>query len=63
VGSAFLDFPRNRDLDNVQKACTIARGQLMLQAQPENSLWEIRQMNQGVPAPSPDIPQATVCVS
>ncbi|MBR6165213.1 MAG: hypothetical protein IKQ45_04725 [Clostridia bacterium] len=63
VGSAFLDFPRDRDLDNVQKACTIARGQLMLQAQPENSLWAIRQMKQGLPPPSPDIPQASICVS
>lgn len=63
VGSAFLDFPRDRTSDNVQKTCTIARGQLMLQAQPENSLWEIRQMKQGLPPPSPDIPQASVCVS
>ena len=63
VGSAFLDFPRGRNLDNVHKACTIARGQLMLQAQPENSLWEIRRMKQEVPAPSPDIPQASICVS
>ena len=63
VGSAFLDFPRDRASDNVQKTCTIARGQLMLQAQPENSLWEIRQMKQGLPPPSPDIPQASVCVS
>lgn len=63
VGSAFLDFPRDRNLDNVQHACTIARGQLMLQAQPENALWEIRQMKQGVPPPPPDIPQASICVS
>ena len=63
VGSAFLDFPRDRNPDDVQKACTIARGQLMLQAQPENSLWEIRQMKQGLPPPSPDIPQASICIS
>ena len=63
VGAAFLDFPRNRDLNDIQKACTIARGQLMLQAQPENSLWEIQRMKQGLPPPSPDIPQATLCVS
>ena len=63
VGAAFLDFPRGRNLDNVQEACTIARGQLMLQAQPENSLWEIRQMKKGLPPPSPDIPQASFCVS
>ena len=63
VGSAFLDFPWDRNLNNVHKACTIARGQMMLQAQPENSLWEIRQMKQGLPPPSPDIPQASICVS
>ena len=63
VGAAFLDFPRNRDLNNVSRACTIARGQMMLQAQPENALWEIRQMKQRLPPPSPDIPQASICVS
>ena len=63
VGAAFLDFPRNRDLNNVSRACTIARGQMMLQAQPENALWEIRKMKQGLPPPSPDIPQASICVS
>ena len=35
----------------------------MLQAPPENSLWEIRQMKQGLPPPAPDIPQASICVS
>lgn len=63
VGAALLDFPRDIDLNDVHKACTIARGQLMLQAQPENALWEIRQMKQGLPPPSPDIPQASICVS
>lgn len=63
VGAAFLDFPRDRDLSGARKTCTIARGQLMLQAQPENSLWEIRQMKQGLPPPSPEIPQASICVS
>ena len=63
VGSALLDFPRDRDLNDVHKACTIARGQLMLQAQPENALWEIRQMKQGLPPASPDTPQASLCVS
>lgn len=38
-----LDFPKNRSLDDVTKACTIARGQVMLQAQPENSLWAMKQ--------------------
>ena len=63
VGAALLDFPRDRDLNDVSKACTIARGQLMLQAQPENALWEIRQMKQGLLSPLPDIPQASICVS
>jgi hypothetical protein len=63
VGGALLDFPKERDLDDISKACTIARGQLMLQAQPENSLWEIRQRMRMLPPPSPDIAQASICVS
>jgi hypothetical protein len=46
VGEALLDFPKARDMKDIAKACTIARGQLMLQAQPENSLWEIKKMKQ-----------------
>ena len=38
-----LDFPKNRPLDDLLKACTVARGQIMLQAQPENSLWAMKQ--------------------
>lgn len=38
-----LDFPKSRPLDDLMKACTIARGQIMLQAQPENSLWAMKQ--------------------
>ena len=38
-----LDFPKDRSLEDVTKACTIARGQVMLQAQPENSLWAMKQ--------------------
>ena len=63
VGEAILDFPKGRDTEDITKTCTIARGQLMLQAQPENSLWEIKQMKQMIPPPSPDIAQATICVS
>lgn len=40
---AELDFPKKRSLDDVTKSCTIARGQLMLQTQKENSLRTIRQ--------------------
>ncbi len=38
-----LDFPKSRPLDDLMKTCTMARGQLMLQAQPENSLWAMKQ--------------------
>ena len=38
-----LDFPADRSLDDVMKACTISRGQMMLQAQPENSMWAVKQ--------------------
>ena len=63
AGEAILDFPRERDMSDLAKVCTIARGQLMLQAQPENSLWEIKQMKRMLPPPSPDIAQASICVS
>lgn len=38
-----LDFPKSRSLDDLMKTCTMARGQVMLQAQPENSLWAMKQ--------------------
>lgn len=38
-----LDFPKDRPLDDLLKSCTTARGQMMLQAQPENSLWAMKQ--------------------
>ena len=38
-----LDFPVSRPLDDLMKSCTTARGQMMLQAQPENSLWAMKQ--------------------
>lgn len=37
-----LDFPKNRSLDDLMKSCTVARGQMMLQAQPENALWAVK---------------------
>ncbi len=43
---AELDFPKDSDLDDILKACTVARGQLMLQTQPENSLWAMKQRRQ-----------------
>ncbi|MBR0513416.1 MAG: hypothetical protein IJK06_04095 [Clostridia bacterium] len=63
VGEAILDFPKSREKEDLSKACTIARGQLMLQAQPENSLWDIRQMKRMLPPPSPDIARASICIS
>ena len=38
-----MDFPKSRSLDDLMKTCTVARGQVMLQAQPENSLWAMKQ--------------------
>ena len=58
-----LDFPKNRESEAFAKTCTIARGQLMLQAQPENSLWEMKQRKRMLPSPPLDIPQASICVS
>ena len=63
VGSSILDFPKNMDLNDITRTCTMVYGQLILQAQPENSLWEIRKIKRMLPAPSPDIPQASICVS
>ena len=63
VSDIILDFPKERDLDDIGKACTIARGQLMLQAQPENSLWAIKQIKQMHQPASSDIPEASICVS
>ena len=37
-----LDFPKSRSLDDLMQSCTVARGQMMLQAQPENSLWAMK---------------------
>ncbi len=38
-----LDFAKDRSLEDIGKNCTIARGQVMLQASPENSLWTMKQ--------------------
>ena len=63
VGQAILDFPKNRDLDDIRKACTIGRGQLMLQADPENSVWDIKNRKSRLQSISFDVPQASICVS
>ena len=38
-----LDFAKGRSLEDIAKNCTMARGQVMLQASPENSLWAMKQ--------------------
>ena len=38
-----LDFPKDRSLEDLMKACTTVRGQMLIQAQPENSLWTLKQ--------------------
>lgn len=63
VGEGTIDFPKSMDMSDIVKSCTIARGQLILQAQPENSLWDIKQCILGAPAPSLDTPMASICVS
>ena len=63
VDNILLDFPKRLDLNDLSRACTIAHGQLILQAQPENSLWAIKQRKQTPPAPFRDVPQASICVS
>ena len=63
AGDVILDFPKNRCLDDITKACTIARGQMMLQVQKENSLWAIRKIKNHEPLPSPDVALASICVS
>ena len=63
VGDGILDFPKDRESWDFTKTCTIARGQLMLQAQPENSLWDIKQIKLRKPFPSPLVPRASICVS
>ena len=42
-----IDFPKSREREDIMKACTITRGKLMLQAQPENSAWYIKTRKMG----------------
>ena len=63
AGQAVLDFPKSRDLNDIRKTCTIGRGQLMLQADHENSIWDIKHRNRILPSISFDVPQASICVS
>ena len=63
AGDAILDFPKDREQDDINKTCTIARGQLMLQTQPENSLLAMKKRKAALPASFPNTPYATICVS
>ena len=72
-----LDFPYNRNLDDLGKSCTITRGQIFLQAQKENSLFAMRQrkltyakldqlpleMKLNVVAKSAGMPRWSLCLS
>ena len=63
TGQAILDYSKSRDLDDIRKNCTIGRGQLMLQADPENSIWDIKNRKSRLQSISFDAPQASICVS
>lgn len=39
---AEIDFPKSRENEDIERMCTAVRGKLMLQAQPENSLWHLK---------------------
>ena len=41
---AEIDFPKGRENEDVERMCTVTRGKLMLQAQPENSLWHVKSL-------------------
>ena len=41
---AEIDFPKDRENENIERMCTVTRGKLMLQAQPENSLWHLKSL-------------------
>ena len=47
ANTAEISFPKKREDDDIMKACTIARGQLMIQAQPENSLYFMKMKKLG----------------
>ena len=45
---AYLDFPKERENEPLRKMCTVARGQLMLQVQPENSQNYLKELQDKV---------------
>lgn len=44
ASTAKIDFPKNREKEDFRKTCTITRGKLMLQTQPESSLWYLKSL-------------------
>ena len=44
--AANIDFQKKYESDDLTRMCTIVRGQLMLQAQPENSLCYVKQVKE-----------------
>ena len=47
VDTAYVDMPKSQDDYDILKACTKARGQLMLQAQPENVMYTLKTRKAG----------------
>lgn len=41
---AEIDFPKERENEDIERMCTVTRGKLMLQAQPENPLWHVKSL-------------------
>ena len=62
IGAGILDFPKETDMGDIGKVLTVAHGQLILQAQPENAIWELKNEELKSCPPS-DKPQASICVS
>jgi hypothetical protein len=42
-----VDFPKERENEDVLRMCTVSRGKLMLQTQPENSAWYVKTRKMG----------------
>ena len=42
-----IDFPKERENEDILRMCTISRGKLMLQTQPENSAWYVKTRKMG----------------
>lgn len=47
ANTAYIDFQKEHAGDDILKMCTVARGQLMLQAQPENTLFFLKTRKEG----------------